>query len=62
MPTTYSTQDDGKPETDMNLIGQGKALVFEDGGVISGSWNKTSASAQNAAARYYRQADSVQSG
>jgi len=46
VPTTYSTQDDGKPETDMNLIGQGKALVFEDGGVISGSWNKTSASSQ----------------
>jgi hypothetical protein len=46
VPTTYSTQDDGKPETDMNLIGQGRTLVFEDGGVITGTWNKSSAAAQ----------------
>jgi DUF3048 family protein len=46
VPTSYATQDDGKPETDLNLIGQGQALVFEDGGVTPGTWNKSSASAQ----------------
>ncbi|HUC87046.1 MAG TPA: DUF3048 domain-containing protein, partial [Candidatus Saccharimonadales bacterium] len=46
VPTSYATQADGKPETDMNLIGQGQALVFEDGGVTQGTWNKSSDSAQ----------------
>jgi hypothetical protein len=46
VPTSYATQADGKPETDLNLIGQGQALVFTDGGVTPGTWNKSSASAQ----------------
>jgi hypothetical protein len=46
VPTSYSTQPDGKPETDMSLIGQGQALVFEDGGVTVGTWNKASDAAQ----------------
>jgi hypothetical protein len=45
VPTTYSTQQDGKPETNMNLIGQGPALVFDDGTVTAATWNKSSDSA-----------------
>lgn len=45
VPTSYATQPDGKPETDMNLIGTGAAWVFNDGGVTMGSWNKSSNSA-----------------
>lgn len=45
-PTTYKTQPDGKPETDINLIGTGKALVFMDGDVTIGTWSKASNSAQ----------------
>jgi hypothetical protein len=43
--TSYSTQDDGKPETIMQLVGSGQALVFDDGTVTTGTWNKASASA-----------------
>lgn len=46
VPTSYSKQQDGKPETDMGLIGSGKAIVFEDGGAIVGSWSKASQKAQ----------------
>lgn len=42
MPTTYGTQNDGDPETDYHLIGSGKALVFEDGGVETATWSKAS--------------------
>lgn len=42
VPTTYSTQPDGKPETDYNIIGSGKAFIFEDGGVTLATWNKAS--------------------
>jgi hypothetical protein len=45
-PTSYTTQSDGKPETDINLIGSGKALVFEDGDAITATWSKASNSAQ----------------
>jgi len=45
-PTSYGTQPDGKPETNINLIGTGKALVFLDGGVKVATWSKTSNSAQ----------------
>lgn len=45
-PTTYSIQPDGKPETDINIIGTGKALAFIDGDVIIGTWSKASNSAQ----------------
>jgi Protein of unknown function (DUF3048) C-terminal domain len=36
VPTTYGTQDDGKPkpETDYHLIGSGQAVVFTDGGQL----------------------------
>jgi hypothetical protein len=40
VPTTYGTQDDGKPETDYHLIGSGKAVVFTDGGATTISWSK----------------------
>ena len=46
VPTSYATQPDGKPETDLNLIGSGKVMVFEDGDVTIGTWKKTSAHAQ----------------
>lgn len=42
VPVTYGTQSNGKPETDYHLIGSGKALVFRDGDVIVGTWNKSS--------------------
>lgn len=45
-PTTYSTQPDGKPETNINLTGTGKALVFMDGDVVNATWSKPSDSAQ----------------
>jgi len=40
VPTTYGTQDDGKPETDYHLIGSGQAVVFTDGGATTASWSK----------------------
>lgn len=41
VPVTYGTQPvDKKPETDYHLIGSGKALVFEDGGVTDATWSK----------------------
>lgn len=46
VPTSYSTQPDGKPETDMKLIGSGKALFFMDGGVTVGTWSKASDGSQ----------------
>lgn len=43
---TYGTQPDGKPETDIQDVGSGRLLVFMDGGMITGTWNKASASSQ----------------
>jgi hypothetical protein len=40
VPTTYGTQDDGKPETGYHLIGSGQAVVFTDGGATTASWGK----------------------
>jgi hypothetical protein len=41
IPVTYGTQPvDGKPETDYHMIGSGKALIFEDGGVAAATWSK----------------------
>jgi len=40
VPTTYGTQDNGKPETDCHLIGSGQAVVFADGGATTASWSK----------------------
>jgi hypothetical protein len=40
VPTTYGTQDDGKPETDYHLIGSGQAVAFTDGGATTASWSK----------------------
>jgi hypothetical protein len=37
---TYSTQADGKPETDLQIVGSGTCYVFEDGTVIQGTWSK----------------------
>jgi hypothetical protein len=45
-PTSYSTQPDGKPETDIADVGSGKALVFTDGNVTVGTWTKSSQVAQ----------------
>jgi hypothetical protein len=45
VPTSYGTQDDGKPETDYHLIGSGSALVFDDGSVTAANWSKASDSA-----------------
>ena len=42
VPVSYGTQPDGKPETDYSLIGSGKALVFMDGDMITGTWSKSS--------------------
>jgi hypothetical protein len=44
--TSYGTQADGDPMTIMQLVGSGKALVFNDGGMTSGTWSKASDSAQ----------------
>lgn len=46
VPTTYGTQTNGKPETNLGIIGSGKALVFEDGTVTAVTWSKASAAAQ----------------
>jgi hypothetical protein len=46
VPTTYGKQANNDPETDMQLIGSGKAYVFEDGGVTVGTWNKASDAGQ----------------
>jgi hypothetical protein len=45
VPTTYGTQSNGKPETNLSIVGTGKALVFEDGNVVPATWSKASASA-----------------
>jgi hypothetical protein len=42
IPVTYATQDDGDPETNYQLIGSGKLLLFEDGSVQTGTWSKSS--------------------
>ncbi len=46
IPTSYSTQPDGKPETDIADVGSGKAIVFTDGNATVGTWSKTSQYAQ----------------
>ena len=40
VPTTYGTQDDGKPGTDYHLIGSVQAVVFTDGEATKASWSK----------------------
>jgi hypothetical protein len=45
-PTSYSTQPDGKPETDISDVGSGKAVVFTDGSATIGTWTKASQTAQ----------------
>jgi len=45
VPTSYSTQPDGKPETDLADIGTGKALVFTDGTGTVATWTKASQAA-----------------
>lgn len=44
--TSYGTQADGDPMTIMQLVGTGKALLFEDGGMVQGTWSKSSDAAQ----------------
>lgn len=44
--TSYGTQADGDPMTIMQLVGSGKALLFNDGGLVAGSWSKSSDAAQ----------------
>jgi hypothetical protein len=45
IPVTYGIQNDGDPETNYQLIGSGKLLLFEDGTVQTGTWSKSSNSA-----------------
>ncbi len=45
MPTSYGTSG-GKPSTIMATIGTGQVLVFRDGGVVKGTWSKTSHNAR----------------
>lgn len=45
VPTSYGIQPDGKPETDLHIVGSGQAVVFNDGTAITGTWNKASESA-----------------
>lgn len=45
-PTSYGKQPDGKPETNINIVGSGKAVVFLDGNAVAATWNKASNSAQ----------------
>ncbi len=40
--TTYGTQPNGKPKTDINLIGNGKAVLFQDGIATECTWKKAS--------------------
>jgi hypothetical protein len=40
VPTTYGTQDDGKPGTGYHLIGSVQAVVFTDGWATTASWSK----------------------
>ncbi len=42
MPTSYGTTRIGEQTVIMTTVGNGKALVFIDGGVIEGTWQKTS--------------------
>jgi hypothetical protein len=44
--TTYGTQEDGKPETDIQDVGSGQALVFVDGNLVHATWQKANAKAQ----------------
>ncbi len=43
---SYSTQADGKPETNLQIVGSGTCYVFEDGTVIQGTWSKANDHAQ----------------
>lgn len=45
-PTRYGTQPDGKPETDIQLVGSGTGYVFMDGGTTTIKWSKVSEKAQ----------------
>ncbi|MCC7543317.1 DUF3048 domain-containing protein [bacterium] len=40
--TSYGTQPNGKPKTDIDLIGTGKAVLFQDGTATECRWQKTS--------------------
>ena len=40
--TTAGTQPNGKPKTDIDLIGSGKALLFQDGTAKECTWKKVS--------------------
>lgn len=44
--TSSGTQPNGKPKTDIDITGTGKALLFQDGTVTECSWKKASDSAR----------------
>lgn len=46
MPTSYGYTRTGEQTVIMQTVGQGKALVFRDGDVVVGTWNKASHSAR----------------
>jgi hypothetical protein len=46
MPTSYGYTRTNEQTVIMQTVGQGKALVFRDGDVVVGTWNKTSHSAR----------------
>ncbi len=46
MPTAYGLTRIGEQTVIMQTVGQGKALVFRDGGVVTGTWRKSTHSAR----------------
>jgi len=46
MPTSYGLTRLGEQTVIMQTVGQGRALVFRDGGVVEGTWRKTSHNAR----------------
>ena len=46
MPTSYGQTRLGEQTVIMQTVGQGRALVFRDGGVIAGTWRKSSHNAR----------------
>lgn len=45
-PTQAGTQPNGKPKTDIDIIGTGKGTIFQDGTAIDVTWNKTGSTAR----------------
>ncbi len=45
-PTQAGVQPNGKPKTDIDILGSGKGTIFQDGTAVDVTWNKTSSTAR----------------